>query len=111
MNKKKNEEPGFVNTLAHAAADPFRLLVEGVKDYAIFMLDPDGDVLTWNSGAENIIGYSSREAIGKNHALIYPDEDNTDGKSRRDLEQATANGSLDEAGWRVRKGRAVITDA
>ena len=87
-----------------ASEERFRLLVEGVKDYAIFMLDPEGNVLTWNSGAQHIIGYNAQEAIGKNHALYYPPEDIAEGKPQRELEQAAANGTLDEEGWRVRKG-------
>jgi two-component system, cell cycle sensor histidine kinase and response regulator CckA len=86
-----------------ASKERFRLLVEGVKDYAIFMLDPEGNVLTWNSGAEHIIGYNAQEAIGKTHALYYPPEDIAEGKPQRELEQAAAKGSLDEEGWRVRK--------
>jgi PAS domain S-box-containing protein len=86
-----------------ASEERFRLLVEGVKDYAIFMLDPVGNVLTWNSGAENIIGYKAQEAMGKNQAMYYPPEDITEGKPQRELDQAAVNGRLDEEGWRVRK--------
>jgi len=86
------------------AGDPFRLLIEGVRDYAIFMLDPAGIVLTWNSGAEHIIGFNASEAIGMNHTFYYPPEDIADGKPQRELEQAAASGRFDEEGWRVRKG-------
>ena len=86
-----------------ASKERFRLLVEGVKDYAIFMLDPEGNILTWNSGAQHIIGYNAQEAIGQNNELYYPPEDIAEGKPQRELEQAAANGSLDEEGWRVRK--------
>ena len=68
------------------------------------MLDPAGNIETWNSGAEHIIGYNSQEAIGKNQALYYPPEDIAAGKPERELEQAATSGSLDEEGWRVRKG-------
>jgi PAS domain S-box-containing protein len=87
-----------------ASRERFRLLVEGVKDYAIFMLDPDGNVLTWNSGAEHITGYSAEETIGKNHAFYYPDEDVAAGKPQRELQHAALHGRLDDEGWRVRKG-------
>jgi PAS domain S-box-containing protein len=86
-----------------ASEERFRLLVEGVKDYAIFMLDPAGNVLTWNSGAQLIIGYKAHEVIGKDHALYYPTEDIIEGKPQRELDQAAASGKLDEDGWRVRK--------
>jgi PAS domain-containing protein len=60
MDEKTNDETPFVTTLAHAAADPFRLLVEGVKDYGIFMLDTEGNVSSWNPGAEKIKGYKAQ---------------------------------------------------
>lgn len=89
-----------------ASEERFRILIEGVKDYAIFMLDPAGNVLIWNSGAERIIGYNAQEAIGKNQALYYPPDDIAEGKPQRELEQAELLGSLNEEGWRVRKGGA-----
>lgn len=82
----------------------FRLLVEGVRDYAILMLDPDGTVLSWNTGAEHITGYNARETLGRNHAFYYTPEDIADGKPQRELRLAAENGSLDDEGWRVRKG-------
>jgi PAS domain S-box-containing protein len=84
------------------AAD-FRLLVQGVVDYAIFMLDPRGHIVTWNAGAERIKGYAPEEIIGKHFSVFYPPEDNADGKPARELEQAIADGHLEDEGWRVRK--------
>jgi PAS domain-containing protein len=55
--------------------DRFRLLVEAVRDYAIFMLDPEGRILTWNAGAERIKGYRAEEVIGKHFSMFYPPED------------------------------------
>ena len=81
----------------------FRLLVESVKDYAIFMLDPTGHVTTWNPGAERIKGYAADEIIGKHFSIFYPPEDVADGKTDRELEIATREGRFEEEGWRVCK--------
>jgi PAS domain S-box-containing protein len=81
--------------------DAFRLLVESVKDYAIFILDPGGHVLTWNAGAERIKGYQAREIIGKHFSIFYPPEDV--GKTERELEVASREGRFQEEGWRVRR--------
>ena len=72
MDDKMNDEAPFVTTLAHAAADPFRLLVEAVKDYGIFMLDPAGNVSSWNSGAAQIHGYKAEEVIGQHVSSSTP---------------------------------------
>lgn len=85
------------------AQERFRLLVEGVKDYAIFMLDPGGNLATWNSGAEHITGYRAEEVLGKNYALYFPPEDKAAGTPKLQLEQAEARGRVDEEGSRVRK--------
>jgi PAS domain S-box-containing protein len=81
----------------------FRLLVEGVKDYAIFMLDPTGHVATWNDGAERINGYRAKEIIGQHFSKFYPREDVEARKPERELEIATRVGKYEEEGWRVRK--------
>lgn len=81
----------------------FRLLVEGSKDHAIFMLDPQGNVLTWNPGAERIKGYKAEEIIGQNFCRFYPPEDVQADKPERELKEAVARGKYEEEGWRVRK--------
>ncbi len=81
----------------------FRLLIEGVQDYAIFMLDPQGRIATWNAGAQRLKGYSSEEIIGQHFSRFYPQEDVESGKPARELEIATATGKYEEEGWRVRK--------
>jgi PAS domain S-box-containing protein len=81
----------------------FRLLVEGVKDYAIFMLDPDGRIVSWNEGAQRIKGYSAEEIIGHNFSRFYAPEDVEAGHPAYELETARRNGSYKEEGWRVRK--------
>jgi PAS domain S-box-containing protein len=81
----------------------FRLLVESVKDYAIVMLDPEGNVATWNAGAESINGYSGDEIVGKHFCVFYPPEDVTPGKCERDLDVAAHVGRFEDEGWRLRK--------
>jgi PAS domain S-box-containing protein len=81
----------------------FRLMVEGVKDYAIFMLDPTGHVATWNDGAERINGYRAKEIIGQSFSKFYPPEDIAANKPARELEIAARTGKYEEEGSRVRK--------
>jgi len=83
--------------------EAFRLLVESVKDYAIFLLDPTGRVMSWNAGAEALKGYKSDEIIGKHFSTFYPEEAVKTGWPRRELEIATAEGRFVDEGWRVRK--------
>jgi diguanylate cyclase (GGDEF)-like protein/PAS domain S-box-containing protein len=81
----------------------FRLLVEGVKDYAIFMLDPEGRVVSWNEGAERIKGYAADEIIGEHCSRFYPAEEEGQGGTGRWLSAAAAEGRHESEGWSVRK--------
>ncbi len=81
----------------------FRLLVESVKDYAIFILDPRGHVSTWNPGAERIKGYAASEIIGKHFSVFYPPEVVAAGQCQLELEVAAAEGRFEEEGWRLRQ--------
>jgi PAS domain S-box-containing protein len=81
----------------------FRLLVESVRDHAIFMLDREGLVVTWNAGAQRIKGYCSSEIIGKHFSCFYTDEDVQMDRPRHELAIATSEGRYEEEGWRVRK--------
>jgi PAS domain S-box-containing protein len=81
----------------------FRLLVDNVKDYAIFMLGPDGTIESWNQGAARFTGYPADEVIGKNFGMMYPPEDQALGKARRALDEAIAHGRYEEEGRRVAK--------
>jgi PAS domain S-box-containing protein len=81
----------------------YQLLVEGVKDYAIFMLTPDGHVTTWNPGAQRIKGYRAEEVIGKHFSCFYPDEDVRKGRPAEQLKRAVEEGRVEDEGWRVRK--------
>jgi PAS domain S-box-containing protein len=80
-----------------------RLLVQGVKDYAIFMLDPDGIIATWNEGAERIKGYTSDEAIGQHFSIFYPEDRVASGFPQHELEEANRTGRFEDEGWRIRK--------
>jgi PAS domain S-box-containing protein len=86
-----------------ASEDQFRLLVEGVQDYAIFMLDPSGHVSTWNAGAQRIKGYRAEEIIGEHFSIFYPEEDVRAGKTEMELEVAARQGRFEDEGWRIRK--------
>ena len=81
----------------------FQLLVSSVKDYAIFILDPNGVVTTWNSGAERIKGYKANEIIGSHFSRFYPVEDVRSGKCEMELEVAVAEGRFEDEDWRIRK--------
>lgn len=80
-----------------------RVIVDGARDYAMFMLDPQGRVLSWNIGAERVKGYRASEIVGKHFSMFYPAEDVQAGKPDRLLAIAAAEGSCEDEGWRVRK--------
>jgi PAS domain S-box-containing protein len=80
----------------------FRLMVDSVKDYAIFMLDPTGHIATWNTGAQRINGYSASEIVGKHFSIFYPPEE-ADAKPAHELAIALSAGKYEEEGWRLRK--------
>lgn len=84
-------------------AELFRLLVEGIRDYAIFVLDPEGKVLTWNPGAQAMKGYTQDEIVGKHFSKFYPDEATRSGWPQRELALAEKEGRFADEGWRVRK--------
>jgi len=81
----------------------FRLLVEGVQDYAIFRLDPHGKVMSWNAGAERIKGYKAEEIIGQNCSRFYLEKDVNQGRPQEELQIAAATGRFETEHWRVRK--------
>ena len=100
-------DPGGAGAKAEGALrgseDRFRLLVESVADYGIFMLDPDGHVASWNAGAARMEGYTAQEIVGQHFSTFYPPEDVAAGKCERELEIALDKGKFEEEGWRVRK--------
>lgn len=90
-------------TLSGASEERFRLLVESVHDYGIFIIDPDGLVFSWNPGAETSNGYTSDEIVGQHISVLYTPEDVAAGKPERGLRDALANGRYEEEGLRLRK--------
>jgi PAS domain S-box-containing protein len=95
----------IVKTPRHDLDDEsvFRLFVDQVTDYAIFLLTLTGEVASWNPGAERIKGYKAHEIVGRHFRIFYPPEDIANKKPERELELATANGRFEEEGWRLRK--------
>lgn len=86
-----------------AADEPFRILVQTLTDYAVFFLDTNGNIVTWNAGAELNKGYTAEEVIGKHFSIFHGHEDVADGKPQRILEECLANGRFEDDGWRFRK--------
>jgi len=90
-------------TALRASQEQFRLLVQGVTDYAIFQLSPEGKVSSWNTGAQRIKGYAPEEIIGKHFSTFYSEEDRRSGLPQRALETAIRDGRYEREGWRLRK--------
>lgn len=86
-----------------AAENRFHLLVESVQDYAIFMMDPDGVVLSWNSGAQRLKGYTAHQIIGQSFELFYPAQAVAEGWPREVLRRSATEGRVADEGWRVRR--------
>src|SRR4051794_36508965 len=84
-------------------AEEFAILVDAVEDYAVFLLDPEGFIRSWNRGAARIMGYTEDEAVGQHFSIFYGPEDLAAEKPRRELETATRDGRIEDEGWRIRK--------
>jgi PAS domain S-box-containing protein len=93
----------FAEDELRRSEERFRMLVTAVRDYAIYMLDPDGNVASWNVGAQRIKGYTAGEIIGQNFRVFYPEEEQATHHPEQNLAIALAEGSYAEEGWRVRK--------
>ena len=87
----------------HRSEERYRLLTEEVKDYAIFMLDAEGRVMTWNEGARRMRGYRSEEIIGRDITVFFTPEDVKAGRPAEELREAAEKGRIETEGWRVRK--------
>lgn len=98
VTERKSAEEGL-----RQSEERFRLLVDGVQDYAIFMLDPQGHILSWNNGAERLKGYKADEIVGHHFSCFYPPEDIAQGKPEIELRAAIEQGHVENEGWRVRK--------
>ena len=96
-------ENGSTNSAQHRNSEQFHILVDSVEEYAIYMVDPNGNVVTWNTGAQKIKGYTAEEIIGKNFACFYTAEDVAAGKPQRNLREAARRGHIRDRGLRVRK--------
>jgi PAS domain S-box-containing protein len=104
MSRKRNPSHFFDSSQTVAEREAyFQLLVEHVMDYAIFMLNPEGYITTWNVGAERIKGYTSEEIIGQHFSIFYGQEDRARGKPAEMLRLATERGHYEDENWRVRK--------
>jgi len=95
--RKENEEH------LRQSEERYRLFVEQVTDYAIFMMDEKGRIASWNEGARRIKGYEAKEIIGKYFSIFYPEEDIANGKPDHELQVAQSEGKYEEEGWRIRK--------
>jgi len=84
-------------------AEQFHILVDSVEEYAIYMLDPSGNVVTWNTGAKKIKGYTAEEIVGKNFACFYTAEDVAADKPQHNLREAARRGHIRDQGLRIRK--------
>jgi PAS domain S-box-containing protein len=104
MRKEKDEANNETRAVAVEDRDvSYRLLVDSVQDYAIFMLDPDGQVTTWNVGAQRIKGYTPEDIIGQHFSVFYTPEDQEKGTPEKALETARREGRVEMEGWRVRR--------
>jgi len=83
--------------------EQYRLIVQSIKDYAVFMLSPEGRILSWNEGARLIKGYTTPEVLGRSFEIFYPQEAVNDGFPRRELKEAARVGRFEDEGWRIRK--------
>ena len=94
---------GDLESVDLSTSDPFKLLIQSIVDYAIYMLSPDGIVTSWNAGAERIKGFQTEEIVGQHFSKFYTDEDRKAGLPRKVLETARREGKFEGEGWRVRK--------
>jgi PAS domain S-box-containing protein len=83
--------------------EQYRLIVQSIKDYAVFMLSPEGRILSWNEGARLIKGYTAPEVLGRSFEIFYPTEAVADGFPKRELKEAARVGRFEDEGWRIRK--------
>ena len=97
-NNKSN-----IKVAAELGQDAFYLLVESVKDYAIYMTDPEGNIISWNKGAEKIKGYTAEEVLGKNISIFYTEEAIAKKECENNLKKAVEKGRFETEGWRVCK--------
>src|ERR1700674_736449 len=103
VSAKSAKAPDLAEEALRECEEKYRMLLDEVQDYAIFMLDPQGMVVSWNAGAERIKGYKGEQIIGHNFSCFFPQEDIKRGRPEEVLRMATANGRHEYQGMRVRK--------
>jgi rsbT co-antagonist protein RsbR len=103
MNLNDIKLPESQRSLTSQNLEMLQILVESLAEYAIIMLDPKGNVTSWNPAAERLKGYKEDEIIGKHFSVFYPPEDVANGKTTRELESAVRDGRFEDEGWRLRK--------
>ena len=103
MEQEKKRKESAVSRRHQSEARQFRLLVQQVQEYAIFMMDAEGRITTWNAGAERIKGYTAAEIIGRPYSTFFPPEEAASGKPQKILAAAARDGKAETEGWRVRK--------
>jgi PAS domain S-box-containing protein len=101
--QRDNSRRGVAEEALRDSEEKYRIFLDGVQDYAIFMLDPRGRVASWNAGAERIKGYKADEIIGQNFSRFYLQEDRDQGKPEEELRIAAASGRSETEHWRIRK--------
>lgn len=102
-NENESNEDKLTDDTLHQSGDPFRLLIQAVSDYAIFILNKEGYIVTWNLGAQKIKGYSADEIVGKHFSIFYPEEDLKWDKPGHELKVAAEVGRFEDEDWRIRK--------
>jgi len=100
---RRSDALAIANRRGLEAAELFRLIVDSVRDYAIFMLDTTGHVATWNAGAERLKGYTAQEIIGRHFSVFRSEDEARAGKCEQELEEAAREGRFEDEGWRYRK--------
>jgi PAS domain S-box-containing protein len=95
-------------TALRESEERFRILVQGVADYAIYMLDPEGRITNWNLGGERIKGYSANEIVGQHFSIFFTEEDRARGEPGREIATAAREGKFEGEGWRVRKDGTIF---
>src|SRR3954469_16384258 len=95
--------PSLASRPENSLEQRLQLLIEAVTDYGIFVLDPEGHILSWNSGAQKLKGYAREDILGRHFSIFYPQEAVDRGWPQEELRLAKARGRFEDEGWRVRK--------
>src|ERR1041385_921016 len=103
ISPSQNSDHDFTTERLRQSEERFQVLIESIQDYAIYILDPNGFVISWNSGAQRIKGYSANEIIGKHFSQFYTPDDVQINKPMRNLEHAATEGRYEDESLRIRK--------